>query len=205
MTGAPAAAVTLVLLDTNAYLRLAKRISPLLGVPFGQKGYVLTILAEVEDEVRASGRLRFRFPWFDTDPALVQERMATRMRLSADERDQVDRAARFLHDWVQQDVTRYLVGGGSPPGPTDCRVLAFGQVRSAIVVTDDLGMHALAREFRIPVWHGFELLAKLRSAKKVNDEQVRDIYAALEANGDLTATWRAAKHTALGKVFGSRR
>jgi hypothetical protein len=204
MVVAPAVA-TLVLLDTNAYLRLAKRIRPLLGAPFGQKGYVLTILADVEDEVHASGRLRYRFPWFDADPALVHERMAKRLRLSADEREQIDSTARFLHDWVQQDVARYLVGGGSPPGPTDCRVLAFGQVRPAIVVTDDLGMHALAREFRITVWHGFELLAKLRTAKKASDELVREIYEALEVNGDLTATWREARHTVLAKVFGPKR
>jgi len=44
MAGAPAA-TTPVLLDTNAYLRLAKRVRPLLGVPFGQKRYVLTIRA----------------------------------------------------------------------------------------------------------------------------------------------------------------
>ena len=207
MAGAPAIATlaTLVLLDTNAYLRLAKRIRPLLGVPFGQKGYMLTILADVEDEVHASGRLRYRFPWFDADTALVQERLAKRTRLSAYEHEQIDSVARFLHDWVQQDVARYLVGGGSPPGATDCRVLAFGQVRSAIVVTDDLGMHALAREFRITVWHGFELLAKLRSAKKASDDLVREIYEALEANGDLTATWREARHTVLAKVFGPKR
>jgi hypothetical protein len=204
MAGAPAVP-TLVLLDTNAYLRLAKRIRPLLGVPFGQKGYVISILPDVEDEVHASGRLRYRFPWFDADPALVQERMAQRMRLSTDERAQLDSAARFLHDWVQQDVPRYLVGGGSPPGATDCRVLAFGQVRPAIVVTDDLGMHALAEEFGIAVWHGFDLLAKLRSAKRANDALVREIYEALEANGDLTATWREARHTVLAKVFGSKR
>ena len=41
-----------VLLDTNAYLRLAKRIRPLLGVTFGQKRYTLTILKQVEDEVQ---------------------------------------------------------------------------------------------------------------------------------------------------------
>lgn len=204
MAGAPAVS-TLVLLDTNAYLRLAKRIRPLLGVPFGQKGYVLTILVDVEDEVQASGRLRYRFPWFDADPALVQERLAKRMRLSADEREQLDGATRFLHDWVQQDVARYLVGGGSPPGPTDCRVLAFGQVRPAVVVTDDLGMHALAREFSITVWHGFELLAKLRSAKVVSDDLVRKIYAALEVNGDLTAAWREARHTVLAKSLGPKR
>ncbi len=97
------------------------------------------------------------------------------------------------------------MGGGSPPGATDCLVLAFGQVRPAIVVTDDLGMHALAHEFRITVWHGFELLAKLRSAKKVSDDLVGEIYAALEANGDLTVTWRDARHTVLGKVFGAKR
>ena len=72
----------------------------------------------------------------------------------------------------------------------------------AIVVTDDLGMHELAREFNIGVWNGFDLLAKLRTAKMVNDDLVREIYAALEANGDLTATWREARHTVLAKVFG---
>ncbi|MGJ7492884.1 hypothetical protein [Variovorax sp. ZT4R33] len=196
---------TLVLLDTNAYLRLAKRIRPLLGRPFGQKGYVLTILPDVEDEVHASGRLRYHFPWFDADPALVQERFAKRMRLSADERELIDSTNRFLYDWVQLDVDRYLAGGGSPPGPTDCRVLAFGQVRPAIVVTDDLGMHTLAQEFGITVWHGFELLAKLRTAKVASDALVREIYEALEVNGDLTATWREARHTVLAKVFGPKR
>jgi hypothetical protein len=50
----PAAATTLVLLDTNAYLRLAKRVRPLLGVPFGQKQYVVTVLEDVENEVHRS-------------------------------------------------------------------------------------------------------------------------------------------------------
>jgi hypothetical protein len=59
-----------------------------------------------------------------------------------------------------------------------------GPSTPAIVVTDDLGMHELAREFNIGVWHGFDLLAKLRTAKAVSDELVREIYAALEANGD---------------------
>jgi hypothetical protein len=44
----------LVLLDTNAYLRLAKRVRPAVGVVFGHKGYVLTIHKSVEDEVHRS-------------------------------------------------------------------------------------------------------------------------------------------------------
>ena len=67
--------MTLVLLDTNAYLRLAKRIRPLLGVRFGQKEYVLTVLKDVEDEVRRSPKLRFHHPWFE-ESALGAERDA---------------------------------------------------------------------------------------------------------------------------------
>jgi hypothetical protein len=198
----PAAATTLVLLDTNAYLRLAKRVRPLLGVPFGQKQYVVTVLEDVENEVHRSARLRLHYPWFDGDASLAAERVARRLRLSREEQAQLEAAARFLHQWVLQDVQRFTVGGRSPPSLTDCRVLALGQLRPAIVVTDDLGMHDLAREFSIGVWHGFDLLAKLRTAKSISDEQVREIYAALEANGDLTATWREAKHKVLAKVFG---
>jgi len=203
--GTAPAETTLVLLDTNAYLRLAKRIRPLLGVPFGQKHYVLTVLQDVENEVHTSRRLRFHFPWFDGDAELAQERLARRVRLSREENEDLDAAARFLHDWVLQDVERFTSHGRSPPGSADCRVLAFGQVRPAIVVTDDLGMHELAREFGIATWHGFELLAKLRSAKVASDALVREIYAALEANGDLTAAWREARHTVLAKVFGTKR
>ena len=200
MAGAPAA-TTPVLLDTNAYLRLAKRVRPLLGLPFGQKRYVLTVLPDVEAEVHASARLRFRYPWFDADAELVRERLARRVRLSADEREQIEIAAGVLHDAVLQDVARFLHGGRSPPGPTDCRVLAFGLVKGAIVATDDLGMHVLAVEFKLAVWHGWELLAKLRSAKVASDDLVREIFAALEANGDLPASWREARHGALAKVF----
>ena len=158
----------------------------------------------MEDEVLASGRLRFRFPWFEADGELAQERLAKRIRLTAEEREQIESAALFLHDWVLQDVEKYMVKGRSPPGPADCRALAFGQVRPAIVATDDLGMHELANDFGIAVWHGFELLAKLRTAKKISDALVREIYEALEANGDLPASWRNARHTHLAKVFGSK-
>lgn len=193
----------LVLLDTNAYLRLAKRIRPLVGVAFGQKSYVLTILSDVEDEVRKSSRLRFRYPWFD-DADLAAERLSKRLRLSRDESAQLDQVATFLRDWVLQDVARFTKGGRQPPGQTDCRVLALAQIREAIVVTDDLGMHELASEFSIKTWHGPELLAKMRSGKVVADVLIREIYDALEANGDLTAAWRAARYTTFAKTFGKK-
>lgn len=194
---------TLVLLDTNTYLRLAKRVRPFVGLEFGQVPYVLTILKVTEDEVQRNPHLQFRNPWFD-QTEYAQERMAKQVRLTAVEKAQIEAAQSVLLGWARMDLDRFTSYGRSPPGEADCWLLAFGQVRPAVVVTDDLGMHELVKDFPdIKVWHGYELLAKLRTAKVVNDALIRDIYEALEANGDLTKTWREAKHKAFTKIFGS--
>lgn len=91
--------MTLVLLDTNAYLRLAKRVKPMLGVTFGQKDYILTILKEVEDEVHRNPRLQFKFPWFD-DQQIASERMAARVRLNENERKGLEVAASVFRGHV---------------------------------------------------------------------------------------------------------
>ena len=195
--------MTLVLLDTNAYLRLAKRVRPAVGVVFGQKGYVLTVHKSVEDEVRRSARLKSLYPWFDGEE-FANERLAKQVRLSAEEKASVQAAQSVLHGWVLAYPGSYTSGGRSPPGPVDCWLSALGQVKPAIVVTDDLGMHALAKDFNIAVWHGYELLDKLRSAKVVDGPLIREIFAALGANGDLPKSWHEAKHTVFLKIFGPK-
>ena len=195
--------MTLVLLDTNTYLRLAKRIRPLLGVKFGQKEYVLTVLKDVEDEVRRNRTLRYRFPWFD-DEVFGSERDASSIRLNANEKAALENTRSVLRGHELTDVDKYTTGGRHPPSDTDCRVLAFGLVRDAIVATDDLGMHLLADDFELPIWHGWELLSKMKAAKKVDNDLIREIYSALERNDDLTATWLQAKHTEFVRVFGPR-
>ena len=195
--------MTLVLLDTNAYLRLAKRIKPLLGVPFGQKGYVLTILKDVEDEVHRSARLREQYPWFD-DPSLQQERLAKRVRLSQDEKAQISAMKSVLRQHVLEHTADYTILGRSPPSPSDCFCLAFGQVRQAIVATDDLGMHKLAEDFELPVFHCHDVLKKMLTAKVIDKSLIAEIYDALEVNGDLPRSWVEVKHTAFKKVFGPK-
>lgn len=196
--------MTLVLLDTNAYLRLAKRIKPMLGVKFGQKDYILTVLREVEREVKRKPALQYRYPWFD-DQNLANERLAKGVRLSGDEKTTIEAATSVLRESVLTNADRYTTNSGSPPSPTDCRMLAFGQIRPAIVVTDDLGMHLLAKEFEISIWHGHELLKKMLSAKLINRDSIREIYDALERNGDLPRTWQEARHTQFPKIFGPKR
>lgn len=192
----------LVLLDTNSYLRLAKRVRPAVGVKFGIKEYVLTVHKTTEDEVHRNPRLRSKFPWFD-DADYANERLYKQVRLSPQEHVSVDAAKSVLHRWVLDDPVRFMTGMRSPPSETDCFLLGLGQVKPAIVVTDDLGMHLLADDFNLTIWHGHELLRKLQAAKVVDKELIRQIYEALEANRDLPATWFEAKHTVFAKIFGN--
>lgn len=173
----------------------------MLGERFGQKDYVLTVLRDVEDEIRRSPRLRFNYPWFN-DPVISNERMSRGVRLKPEEKATLESAVSILHGAVLSDAENYTSSGRSPPSKTDCRMLAFGQIRDAIVVTDDLGMHQLAAEFEIPVWHGHELLKKMHTAKLVDGKLVREIYEALENNNDLPHAWRIARHTSFKKIFG---
>lgn len=191
----------LVLLDTNAYLRLAKRVRPAVGIKFGQKDYILTVHRTTEDEVHRCPRLRSLFPWFD-DQEYAGERMAKQIRLSAQEHAEINAAQSVLRAFVLQDPMRFMVGKRQPPSENDCFLLAIGQVKSAIVVTDDLGMHSLANDFGLKIWHGWELLHKLLSAQTVDRVLVQEIYGALEANGDLPDYWRDVKHTKFSKIFG---
>ena len=121
----------------------------------------------------------------------------------AEEKATLAAAASVLHGLVQMDPAKFMTRHRSPPSYTDCRVLAFGQIRSAIVVTDDLGMHELASMAASgEVWHGHELLKKMLSAKLIDSRLVREIYDALAANGDLPVSWIEAKHSAFVRVFG---
>ena len=194
--------ITEVLLDTNTYLRLAKRIRPAVGRQFGQVPYVVVILQVVEDEVHRNPKLQFKNPWFD-EPEFAHERKRKQTRLGADEKQAMKLVQGVLLGTVLLDIDKYTSHGRSPPGAADCWLLAYGQVKDAIVATDDLGMHTLAAEVGLKVWHGFELLAKLKSAKVVDSDLVREIYDALERNGDMTETWRSAKHTEFSRIFGS--
>lgn len=54
-----------ILVDTNAYLRLAQSLHPLLGHPFGEKSYCLRVLPELEKEYLKNPRLRSSFSWFE--------------------------------------------------------------------------------------------------------------------------------------------
>jgi predicted nuclease of predicted toxin-antitoxin system len=193
-----------VVLDTCVYLRLAKRIRPFLGKEFGQKNYVLKVLQVVEKEVKRNSTLSFKNPWFDENEFFV-ERDSHSMRMSPQEKIDMPLIKSIFNGYIVEHLNDFMIGGRSPPGSADCEVLTFASMRNAIVVTDDIGLHKLAIAFKIPVWHGYELLSKLFAAKVIDSNLIREIFDALERNNDLTQTWEEAKYSKFKKVFGNKK
>lgn len=189
-----------ILLDTNAYLRIAKRVRPLLGVPFGRKNYELLILAEVEKEVKANRRLRRTYPWFDDDEH-KDERLARALRLAKEQRQSIAQTAQFLLDQVAEDARRFIADGGSPPGETDCYVLAVAIELSCSLASDDEPLCRLAADHGIEAIRCYEVVHRLHAAKKLTSLEVVELYEALERNGDLTRRWIEARGGLLKKIF----
>lgn len=73
------------------------------------------------------------------------------------------------------------------------------------VATDDENMRTLGKEFEVQCFYSFDVLHKLLSAGMIDRAKVIEIYAALEANGDITARWIDAKGKLFKKVFSSSR
>lgn len=169
----------------------------MLGVKFGQKEYVITILPEIEKEVLRSSRLMHNFPWFLTDKEIASERLSRQLKFTKEEKQSIDNATSVIYNWVLMNAQNYK----NPPSPTDCKVLALGQIRNAIVVTDDLSMHTLANEFQIHIIHGYQLLKKMLTAKLVDKVLVKQIYEALEANSDLPRAWIENRDKEFKRVF----
>ena len=81
------------LLDTNAYLRLARSIHPLLFIESGEDQTCLYLIEEFEREFARSRRLRGKFPWVDAPE--YQENRSVRLQIGRKERRAIQTAIDF--------------------------------------------------------------------------------------------------------------
>jgi hypothetical protein len=142
-----------VLIDTNAYLRLAKTIRPLLFVPFGEKKYCLYVIPELNDEL-TNKRLSSQFPW--TTEEEYEENRKFFPKLSGKQKKSI--ADTFIHIWefVKSDF----------PGPSkvDALYIAYAIELKIPIVTDDQDMTELAETFDVQVMPTLGLLKIMLNA-----------------------------------------
>jgi len=156
-----------ILLDTNAYFRLAQSIRPLLTVSFGEQNYTLYVLKELQDEYEKSPRLTNRFAWVN-EPEFANNRNQ-RLALTPEEKTEIKRAYDFILDYV-----RNVHPGVSK---VDVLGLAYAEQLGIPVITDDDEMRQAAKDYGIKTMKTLELLKLMLECNHIDMPKVREIVA----------------------------
>jgi hypothetical protein len=169
----------LILLDSNAYLRLANSIHPLLGQRFGQSEQELNVLRVIEKldlEYAKNQRLKYKFHWVKDTP-YSENRQKERLRITPKQQKEVDQAVTFiLASEKESEFSISLV---------DAQALAVGFVKKCPVVTDDIGMQEIGKLLDIEVWSTIQLLRLMQIEEVISLEKCIEIVRHWDHENDL--------------------
>ena len=165
------------LLDTNAYLRLARSIHPLLFIKFGKDQTCLYLIDEFQQEFARSQRLRTKFPWVG-EPE-YRENRDVRLQIGKKQKRAIRTAIDFIGDQADADALGVSA--------VDISVLGHAYVLEIGVVTDDTDMCAVGATFEIEIMSTLSLLKLMLDAGHIDYAKVRQIAAYWRHERDLPA------------------
>ena len=154
-----------ILVDSNAYFRLAQSIHPLLNVVFGNKRYCLYVIKELQIEYNRNPRLKNAFSWVN-DPEYTKNRSRV-LEITREEKAEIKRAYDFILDYVNS----------VHPGVSkvDALCLAHAEQLHIPVVTDDEEMLTVAGEYGITAYKTLALLKLMLDCHHIGIEKIREI------------------------------
>ena len=127
------------LLDTCAYLRLARSIHPLLGVKFGAERYCLYVIEDFQAEFDKQTRLQTKFSWIN-QPEYVENRSKC-LQVSHKERKQ----AKLAYDVILAFADSAKLGISL----VDARAVALAYIVKLPLITDDTDVQKACKEFGV--------------------------------------------------------
>lgn len=154
-----------ILLDSNAYFRLAQSIRPLLNTKFGSNNFCLYVLKELQDEYEKNPRLKNSFSWVN-DPEYTENR-SNRLQTTREEQQEIKRAYDFILHYV-----RNVHPGVSK---VDVLCLAHAEQLGISVVTDDEEMRLAAKDYGIKTLKTLDLLKLMLDCEHISIEKIREI------------------------------
>jgi hypothetical protein len=164
-----------ILLDSNAYLRLANSFHPLLGVSFGKEDYCLFLIPEFQKEFDRNPRLSNKFGW--VNQAEYIENRKRRIRILKHQKEKIH----LTHSYLWPYNIEYGLGASR----TDVRALSYGAVLGIPVVTDDADMRALGEAFGIEIWGLLDLLDIMIQSKQISVDDLKTLVEYLDYQRDL--------------------
>jgi len=177
-----------ILLDSNAYFRLAQSIRPLLNAPFGEENHCLYVLKELQDEYEKNSRLKSKFPWVNQKE--YSENRVNRLIVKREEKAEIQRAYDFILNFA-----RYVHPGVSK---VDVLCLAHAEQLGMPVVTDDEEMREAAANYNIKTLKTLELLKLMLDCGHIDLPKIREVAAYLIYQNDTPKDFRKD----FKKIFG---
>lgn len=179
---------TKILVDTNAYLRLARTIRPLLFVPFGDNEYCLYILPELNEEL-SRRKLQSKFPWVD-DEEFAENRKHF-PSVGKKQKESIRQSFEYIWDYVQTEL----------PGPSrvDAWYIAYAHELCVPVVTDDQDMTELAHTFEVQVMPTLELLKFMLDSGHTDMKTINNLVDYWKYFSDMPANFYADYKRLFGK------
>ncbi|MEJ2745877.1 MAG: hypothetical protein P8123_09375, partial [bacterium] len=166
-----------ILLDSNAYFRLARSVHPLLGKTFGENPkFTLYVLADLDDEYFASSRLQTKFGWVN-NAEYRNDRKVKRYTYRGAKRKDVENAFSFFAAYTKEHATSV--------SRVDLKALAVGFARKFPVVSDDAELCKIGRLYDIECWSVLKLLKVMLSAGRINSDDVKTVLEYLNYENDL--------------------
>lgn len=198
--------MTPLLLDTNAYFRLAKSFHPLLGKVLPASGStparVLRVISEVDREFEANTALMSKFHWVAEAP-YQHNRKQNILGLTGKQPTLIADKRKFIEFGVRMSRAEFKAKKVSPPSPTDCLVLAYGEVLGIDVVSDDGGMVYTASTvmgLKCGVQGSLDVLHALLQSNQITLAQIKSAARFLDYEHDLPGSWRRDSM----KLFGQK-
>jgi hypothetical protein len=169
-----------ILLDSNAYFRLAQSIRPLLNSPFGEKKYCLYVIKELQAEYEKNSRLKSKFPWVNNKE--YAENRKNILNPTRKEKAEIQRGYEFILDFV-----RHVHPGVSK---VDVCCLTHAEHLKIPVVTDDEEMREAANSYEIKTLKTLDLLKLMLDCEHIDMPKVREIAAYLVYQNDTPKGFR---------------
>lgn len=191
------------LVDTSAYLNLARCLHPILGRHFGPPPWTAQAIAELEREFAGKGSLAASHYWF-TDASYAGNREGNKFVWTSVDIGKAKRWTSNIVQYCRANGRRFKDAGATVPSPADCVLAGYAATLTeagmpAAVITDDRGLHLAIKDLESSVvMHGYEMLAYCLAEGQVALAQVKALYGELAYMTSLPGTWRNACQATFG-------
>lgn len=162
-------------IDTNAYLRLALPLHPLLFRPFCPNKYTIYITHRFQNEFDRQPRLRKSFSWVN-EPEYRANR-TQQISIPNKNKEDIKLAIGYIRD---EGINR-----GLGVQDVDIDILAHGYVLEIPIITDDSEMTTLGRTFQIQLWSSLDLMEWMLKCGAATQEQLDGVITYIDKFNDL--------------------